>query len=134
MVFFFFTSELENKLQSQKERERIIGVWVMIKSEKDGKPRFDESIGEKYTYAYKKNGDFILDFRIVRNQVEDADMSIMDYPKIKWSIVNKNIEYKAFDSNGRFLGVTSDFFYFSGDTLVTGNAVLTSYYLKISEK
>ncbi|MDE0560891.1 hypothetical protein OU792_12905 [Algoriphagus sp. NF] len=117
-----------------QDEDKLMGVWIMVKSEKYGIIRDDESIDQKYTYAFKKNGDYILDFRIVRKQLQESDMSIMDYPKIKWSIIEDSLELRAFSSNGNYLGSTSYQFHFNGDTLVLENSILKESFLKRKEK
>jgi hypothetical protein len=117
-----------------QSQERLVGVWIMVKSEKNGEPRFDESIEQKYTYSFNRNGDYILDFRLVRKSLEGSDLSIIDFPKIKWSTNGQILELKALDSKGGVIGTTSYNYFFSSDTLITDNKILKEYYLKVNEK
>lgn len=112
--------------------ERLIGTWIMVKAEKDGLPNEDESISNKYTYTYAKNGDYILDIRMVRKATEENGMSIVDFPRFKWEINQGKIEVRPVFVN---TNAATDFrhvkqYEFRQDTLVTTIRNFKWYYLK----
>ncbi|SEF96177.1 hypothetical protein [Algoriphagus boritolerans] len=118
------------KIVYNQVEPNLIGVWVMVKSEKDGFEFFDDSIREGYTYTYAKNGDFILDIRIVRQQTSELNLRIIDFPRFKWKAENGEIEIRAIDEHGKIFATHVDYYNFSADTLVIRNSNLTSYYLR----
>ncbi len=132
LIGSFFVYEKERSTQDLDPN--LIGVWVMVKSEKDGRKFPDISIEKKYTYSFQKNGDYIFDFRIVREQTQIFNMSITEFPRLKWSTRNNSIFLKALNNKGEELGVHVDGYFFLGDTLVKENSGIKTFYLKINEK
>lgn len=61
-----FTFIFSSFLLSNQIDDRLIGTWIMVKCEKDSMPFKDDSIQNEFTYTYAKNGDYILDIRLVR--------------------------------------------------------------------
>ncbi len=128
LFYIFFI----NPLITVQIDERLIGTWIMVKAEKDGLAIEDESISNKYTYTYAKNGDYILDIRMVRKATEENGMSIVDFPRFKWEIRQENIELRPVFVNPN---AATDFrhvkrYEFRQDTLVTAIRNFKWYYLK----
>lgn len=118
-------------LQNQID-ERLIGTWIMVKSEKDSMPFEDDSIQKEFTYTYAKNGDYIFDIRLVRKMTQESNMSIVDFPRMKWqSDSGKLLLRPVFSKPNPASNAVHEVEYeFHQDTLVTSIRNFKKYYIK----
>ncbi|GMQ31717.1 hypothetical protein Aconfl_43630 [Algoriphagus confluentis] len=111
---------------------RLIGVWIMVMKTVDGQIEYDESIENKYSYNFQKNGNYIIDLRALRSNEYFRDISIVDLPNFKWQTSEGVLEITAYSSaNGmRFPNSDKKRYYFKGDTLVRSVSKFEYYYVK----
>lgn len=126
-IFIFSSFLLSNQID-----DRLIGTWIMVKCEKDSMPFEDDSIQNEFTYTYAKNGDYIFDIRLVRKMAQESNMSIVDFPRMKWRTDKGKLQLRPIFStpNPVSTAVHEVDYQFRQDTLVISIRNFKRYFLK----